>query len=168
MRAEDDLAFREYARTRSVALRRTAYLLCGDWHLAEDLVQTALVKLYRSWARVRASPVFDNYTRQILVRCWLDEQRRPWRRREQRDGVIPETAYHDRPQEISDVLLAALARLPRKQRAAVVMRYCDDMSITEVAAALRCSEGTVKSQTSRGLDALRQIVAQPEPAERSY
>ncbi|GAB3871355.1 SigE family RNA polymerase sigma factor [Kibdelosporangium lantanae] len=167
MRAEDDLAFREYARSRSTTLRRTAYLLCGDWHLAEDLVQTALVKLYRSWARVRASPTFDNYTRQILVRCWLDERRRPWRRREQRDGIVPDTPYHDSPEGISDALLAALAKLPHKQRAAVVMRYCDDMSITDVAAAMRCSEGTVKSQTSRGLDALRQIVARPESAGRS-
>lgn len=167
MRAEEDLAFRDYARSRSMALRRTAYLLCADWHLAEDLVQTALIKLYRSWSRVRTSPTFDNYTRQILVRCWLDERRRLWRRREQRDGVIPETAYHDRPQEISGALLAALAKLPHKQRAAVVMRYCDDMSITAVAAALRCSEGTVKSQTSRGLDALRQIVTRSESAERS-
>jgi RNA polymerase sigma-70 factor (sigma-E family) len=167
MRAEDDLAFREFARSRSMALRRTAYLLCGDWHLAEDLVQTALIKLYRSWSRVRTSPTFDNYARRIVVRCWLDEQRRPWRRRETRDGVVPETAYHDRPQEISDALLTALARLPRKQRAAVVMRYCDDMSITDVATALRCSEGTVKSQTSRGLDALRQIVTRSESAERS-
>jgi RNA polymerase sigma-70 factor (sigma-E family) len=164
---KDDAGFREFARTRTLGLRRTAYLLCGDWHLAEDLVQTALLKLYRAWPKVQASQAFDKYTRQILLRCWLDEQRRPWRRRERRDGVVPETEHVDQHTGISDVLLVALAQIPPKQRAAVVMRYCNDLPIAEVAAALRCSEGTVKSQTSRGLEALRQVITRLEMAERS-
>jgi RNA polymerase sigma-70 factor (sigma-E family) len=168
MKAEDDAGFREFARTRTLALRRTAYLLCGDWHLAEDLVQTALLKLYRAWSRVRESQAVDKYMRQVLLRCWFDEQRRPWRRKERRDGTVPETEHFDRPTGISDVLLTALAQLPPKQRAAVVMRYCNDLPIVEVAAAMRCSEGTVKSQTSRALESLRQIVTRLETAERSF
>jgi RNA polymerase sigma-70 factor (sigma-E family) len=164
----DDAGFREFARTRTLALRRTAYLLCGDWHLAEDLVQSALLKLYGAWPRVHASEAVDKYTRQILLRCWLDEQRRPWRKRERRDGIVPEKEHVDQPSGISDILLTALAELPPKQRAAVVMRYCNDLPIAEVAAALRCSEGTVKSQTSRGLETLREIVTRLELAERSF
>src|SRR3977135_766025 len=63
---------------------------CGDWHLAEDLVQTALIKLYRVWPKVSRKGPVDNYMRQVLLRCLLDEQRRAWRRREHRDGVVPE------------------------------------------------------------------------------
>jgi RNA polymerase sigma-70 factor (sigma-E family) len=168
MKAEDDAGFREFARARTLALRRTAYLLCGDWHLAEDLVQTALIKLYGAWSRVKDSQGVDKYMRQILLRCWFDERRRPWRRKERRDGMVPETTHFDRPAGISDALLTALAQLPPKQRAAVVMRYCNDLPIAEVAAAMRCSEGTVKSQTSRGLETLRQIVTRLEMAERSF
>src|SRR5882724_9033448 len=105
MKAEDDVGFREFARARTLALRRTAYLLCGDWHLAEDLVQTALIKLYRAWSRVKDSQGVDKYMRQVLLRCWLDEQRRPWRRKERRDGLVPEMEHFDRPTGISDALL---------------------------------------------------------------
>ncbi|TCO58510.1 SigE family RNA polymerase sigma factor [Actinocrispum wychmicini] len=167
MKAEDDTGFRDFARARTLSMRRTAYLLCGDWHLAEDLVQTALFKLYRAWPRVKDSAGFDNYMRRVLLRCWLDERRRPWRRRENRDGIVPETEHVDRIPGISDILVDALAKLPSKQRAAVVMRYCDDLSIAEVAAAMRCSEGTVKSQTSRGLTTLRQIVDRLDLTDRS-
>ncbi len=164
---QDDTAFRDFARSRTLPLRRTAYLLCGDWHLAEDLVQTALLKLYKAWPKVHAGGALDSYTRQIVLRCWLDEQRRPWRRRENRDGIVPDTQHVDQHTGISDILLTALAQIPPKQRAAVVMRYCGDLPIAEVAAALRCSEGTVKSQTARGLEALRAVIARLEPAERS-
>jgi RNA polymerase sigma-70 factor (sigma-E family) len=162
MKAEDDAGYREFARAKTLALRRTAYLLCGDWHLAEDLVQTALMKLYGAWPRVRTSQAVDKYTRQILLRCWLDEQRKPWRRRERRDGVVPEAGYVEKATGVSEVLLKALAQVPKKQRAAVVLRYCADLSIAEVAATLRCSVGTVKSQTSRGLEILRAIVDREE------
>jgi RNA polymerase sigma-70 factor (sigma-E family) len=167
MKAEDDTKFREYAHGRSLVLRRTAYLLCGDWHFAEDLAQTALMKLYRAWPKVRDSVAIDQYVRQILLRSWLDEQRKPWRRKESRDGVVPDREQFDTPQGISEILVAALGRLPAKQRAAVVLRYCQDLPISEVAAALRCSEGTVKSQTSRGLETLRAVVTRLEMAEGS-
>lgn len=167
MNAEDDTKFREYARAKTLLLRRTAYLLCGDWHLAEDLVQTALMKLYRAWPRVRDSAGMDQYVRQILLRSWLDEQRKPWRRKENRDGVVPDRERFDTPEGISEVLVGALAQLPAGQRAAVVLRFCQDLPISEVAAALRCSEGTVKSQTSRGLETLRTVVTRLEMAEGS-
>jgi RNA polymerase sigma-70 factor (sigma-E family) len=167
MNAEDDTKFREYPRAKSLQLRRTAYLLCGDWHFAEDLAQTALMKLYSAWPRVRDSAGIDQYVRRILLRSWLDEQRKPWRRKENRDGVVPDRERFDTPEAISEVLVGALAQLPAKQRAAVVLRYCQDLPIAEVAAALRCSEGTVKSQTSRGLETLRMVVTRLEMAEGS-
>jgi RNA polymerase sigma-70 factor (sigma-E family) len=165
LRTEDDAGFREFARDRTMALRRTAYLLCLDWHLAEDLVQSALLKLYRAWPKLRDSESIDNYARRVVTRCWLDEGRRTWRRRERRDGVVPESATdRDDPARVaaanglSDLLVRALGELGPRQRAVVVLRFCLDLPITEVAMALGCTEGTVKSQTARGLDALRAIV----------
>ncbi|ALG14584.1 SigE family RNA polymerase sigma factor [Kibdelosporangium phytohabitans] len=165
MRSKDDARFREFARSRALSLRRTAYLLCGDWHLAEDLAQTTLIKLYGVWARLRDSAVVDNYARRVLLNSWLDEQRKPWRRRENRDGVVPELPHSDPVSGVSDVLVSALAQLPARQRAAVALRYCQDLSIFDVASVLRCSEGNVKSLTSRGLDRLREIVAELQMAE---
>ncbi|MGK3204862.1 RNA polymerase sigma factor [Amycolatopsis sp. MEPSY49] len=168
MRAGDEAGFREFARERALPLRRTAFLLCGDWHLAEDLVQVALIKLYRVWPKVARTGPVDNYARQVLLRCWLDERRRPWRRNERRDGVVPEEPRPDAADAgISGDLLRALAGVPPKQRAAVVLRYCADLPVAEVAKALRCSEGTVRSQAARGLEALRAALTRPEAAERS-
>ncbi|MEU4519693.1 SigE family RNA polymerase sigma factor [Amycolatopsis sp. NPDC024027] len=158
MRAADDADFREFARARALALRRTAYLLCGDWHLAEDLVQNALVKLYRVWPKIARRGPVDNYARQVLLRCWLDEQRRPWRRRERRDGVVPDQPAAAPETGISGPLLRALAEVPPKQRAAVVLRYCAGLPAAEVADVLRCSEGTVRSQAARGLETLRGVL----------
>ncbi|MEV6621983.1 SigE family RNA polymerase sigma factor [Amycolatopsis sp. NPDC051106] len=158
MRAEDDADFREFARARALALRRTAYLLCGDWHLAEDLVQNALVKLYRVWPKITRRGPVDNYARQVLLRCWLDERRRPWRHRERRDGVVPEQPSSAPETGISAPLLRALAEVPPKQRAAVVLRYCADLPAADVAEVLRCSEGTVRSQAARGLETLRGVL----------
>jgi len=168
MRAGDEAGFREFARDRVLPLRRTAFLLCGDWHLAEDLVQVALIKLYRVWPKVARTGPVDNYARQVLLRCWLDERRRPWRRNERRDGVVPEEPRPDAADAgISGDLLRALAGVPPKQRAAVVLRYCADLPVAEVAKVLRCSEGTVRSQAARGLEALRAALTRPEAAERS-
>ena len=173
MRNEDDAGFREFARDRTLALRRTAYLLCLDWHLAEDLVQTALIKLYRAWPRLKHSESVDNYARRVLTRCWLDEVRRSWRRRERRDGIVPEpVSDRDDPalvasaSGLSDVLLAALGEIGPRQRAVVVLRYCLDLPIAEVADTLGLSQGTVKSQTTRGLEALRAAVENRESENR--
>ena len=158
MRTADETRFRAFAAAQALPLRRQAYLLCGDWHLAEDLVQTALVKLYRAWARLDAATQPLNYARRTLTTTWLDERRRPWRRAEDRSGVVPERV--DGPDATARVdarapLMDALARLAPRQRAVLVLRYFAGLSVPETAEALGVSEGTVKSQASRGLDTLR-------------
>ncbi|CAM06312.1 RNA polymerase sigma-70 factor (sigma-E family) [Saccharopolyspora erythraea NRRL 2338] len=169
MRAEEERSFREFARSRAVVLRRSAYLLCGDWHLAEDLVQNTLLKLYRAWRRVDGDAA-DAYARKVLMRVWLDERRKPWRRSENRDGVVPDPgdpladpAVAGQRAQARDLVLSALAEVPPRQRAVLVLRYWEDLPTAEVAAALRCSEGTVKSQASRGLRNLRAAIARTAP-----
>lgn len=162
MRKADEDRFRDFARDQALLLRRCAYLLCGDWHLAEDLVQTALVKLYGAWPRIKDTDRPFNYARTTLTRCWLDERRRPWRRAEERSGELPEVVDFDVDPALAHHrtamrghLLSALADLPPRQRAVLVLRYFSGMSVTEAAEALGCSEGTVKSQTFKALAALR-------------
>jgi RNA polymerase sigma-70 factor (sigma-E family) len=156
MSAGNEDAFRGFALSRRPALRRTAFLLCGDWHQADDLVQTALVKLYVAWPRVRAGEPHA-YVHQILVRCFLDERRRPWRRES-----LVEIADHggpaERPHEDLLDLRAALARLPRRQRATLLLRFWLDLSVAQTADALGCSQGTVKSQTARAVTTLRELL----------
>jgi len=157
MSAADEGAFRAFAFTRRPALRRAAFLLCGDWHQADDLVQTALVKLYVAWPRVRSQEQPDAYTHRILVRCFLDERRRPWRR-ESPVETVDDTGAAFRPTDELLDLRAALARLPRRQRATLLMRYWLDASVAQTAEALGCSEGTVKSQTARAMSTLRELL----------
>ena len=153
--ASEVAGFREYVTGRMDQLRRTAYLLCSDWHTADDLVSTALVKLYRHWGRASTVDNLHAYTRQILVRAWLDECRRPWRR-ERAWETLPDrgapVAF-----EVADrvALLAQLAELPPRQRAVIVLRYFCDLSIEDTAEVLGCTAGTVKSQTARALQTLR-------------
>ena len=156
----DEEAFRAFALSRRPALRRTAYLLCGDWHQADDLVQTTLVKLYVAWARVRSGNEPDAYTRRILTRCFLDERRRPWRRESPVEHLDDRPAITASSDDAID-LRAALAALPRRQRATIVLRYWSDASVTETADALVCSEGTVKSQSARAIDTLRGVLSAP-------
>ncbi|GAA4610848.1 RNA polymerase sigma factor [Saccharopolyspora hordei] len=127
MRAEQERAFREFVSERALWLRRSAYLFRGDWHLAEDLVQTTLLELYRSWRRVDMSTV-DAYARVALLRVWLDERERPWRRAEWHDADPPETGDRDAdPAELGerawdrDVVRRALAEVPPRQRAVLVL-----------------------------------------------
>jgi RNA polymerase sigma-70 factor (sigma-E family) len=146
-------------------LRRTAYLLCGDWHTADDLLSTALVKLLKHWSRVSTMDNIDGYVRRTLLRAWLDERRRPWRREYSR-AVLPETVVrsdHDVAERIS--VLALLAELPARRRAVLVLRFYCDLSVEETAEALGCTTGTVKSQTARGLDALRIRLGARSPEE---
>jgi RNA polymerase sigma-70 factor (sigma-E family) len=160
MADDRDAEFSAYAAARLTALRRCAHLLCGNWHQAEDLTQTALVKLYVAWPQVRRAGNLDGYARTVLVRAFLDERRRLWRR-ERPSEQPPETAGADPSAAAVDRvdLDRALARLPPRQRAAVVLRCWEDLSISEVARVLDCSEGTVKSQTSRGLVTLRGLLS---------
>jgi len=150
----DTSGYRDYVTARLDGLRRTAFLLCGDWHTADDLVSTALMKLLRHWRRVSAMDQPDAYVRRMLLRAWLDERRRPWRR-ERATAVLP-------PAEVSTVdhterlaVLALLAELPPRRRAVLVLRYFCDLSVEETAQALGCTTGTVKSQTARALQSLR-------------
>ena len=156
-----DEEFTAYVAARARLLRRSAYLLCGDWHRAEDLTQSALTKVYLGWSRVRRADNVDAYVRTVLVRTYLDEQRRMWRREqptgESLDGVGPD------PGAATDErldLVRALGALPPRQRAAVVLRHWCDLSEAETADVMRCSVGTVKSNTSRGLAHLRTALAQ--------
>jgi RNA polymerase sigma-70 factor (sigma-E family) len=149
--------FREWAQGRQSALRRTAFLLCGDWHQAQDLVQETLTKLYRHWTRLSDRDGLDAYARTVLVRAYTDERRRR-RSTERPVASVPDVA--DRPGEESRadlrmILLAALAVMPRSQRAVLVLRYWEDLTQAQTAAVLGCSEGNVKSQASRGLASLR-------------
>lgn len=162
--ADWDSAFAEYYATRAEMMRGTAYLLCGDWHRAEDLVQTAFTKLYLAWGRVNRHEVLDAYVRRIIIRGYLDQGRRGWWHRERVTEMLPERAGPiDRPEDRL-VLLRALERLPRRQRAVLVLRYWVDLSISDVAEHLDCSPGTVKSQAARGLQTLRDLVPDMLPA----
>lgn len=157
-----EVEFVEFVRCRGASLRRTAFLLCGDWHRAEDVVQIALLKLYRAWSKIRADGAVEAYARRILVRTAIDESRRQRRRRERISDQLPEVAA---PAHDSDATLDArrvLATLPARQRAVVVLRYWEDLPIEEVALALGCAEGTVKSQAAKGLASLRRLLIQEE------
>ena len=159
-------SFEEYVAARGDALWRTAWLLTGDEHLAEDLVQTALVKAWPKWDRV-GSDGFEPYVRRILVTTYSAWWRRRW------NGERPTAALPDRAgiDEASAVvrrqdLLGALAALPRGQRAVVVLRWFEDLTEAQTAAALDCSVGTVKSQSSRAMASLRAALADPEGVRR--
>jgi RNA polymerase sigma-70 factor (sigma-E family) len=155
-RGTDAAAYREYVGGRLDQLRRTAYLLCGDWHMADDLVSTALVKLYRHWHRVSTVDNLDAYLRRVLLRAWLDERRRPWRR-EHTYAQLPDVPDPADPSRVADriAVLGLLAELTPRRRAVLVLRYFCDLSVEETAELLGCSTGTVKSQTARALTALR-------------
>ena len=157
MSAPHEAAFRAFAVMRRPSLRRTAFLLCGDWHQADDLVQAALVKLYVAWPRIRESEPPDAYAHRVLVRCYLDERRRPWRRESPVD-TVDDNAAPGRPSDDLLDLRAALAQLPRRQRATLLLRFWLDASVAQTADALGCSEGTVKSQTARALTTLRGLL----------
>ena len=151
-------AFAEYFAARSHSMRGTAYLLCGDWHRAEDLVQTAFTKLYLVWNRISRHEVLDNYLRQILIRTFLDERRRGFWRRERVGGEDSDRPAPPDSPENRLVMLQALAVLPPRQRAVLILRYWEDLSVDESAALLGCSPGTVKSQAARGLESLRGLL----------
>lgn len=159
--------FTEWVVARRRYLRRFAYLLCGEWHQAEDLVQTALTKLYLAWPRVRRSGTEDAYARQVVLRCYLDERRRPWRRESAAAELADRAQIEGLSYEDVDRLRAAVRDLPGSQRAAVVLRYWCGLSIEETATDLGITVGTVKSHTSRAVDRLRQNLADDRNEERT-
>lgn len=166
-----DADFAAYMAARQGSLLRTAYLLSGDPHVAEDLVQTALAKLYLSWDKVKDRELLDGYVRRILVNENNSLWRRAWKRREVSTDTLPDrVAVSDTPDDgRSAALWDFVQSLPRKQRAVVVLRYYEELTEAEVAEILGISVGTVKSQASRALAALRARVGdQPlltEPEE---
>ncbi|WP_203338723.1 SigE family RNA polymerase sigma factor [Nocardioides limicola] len=151
---EDD--FTEYARARQPALLRTAYLLSGDPHTAEDLVQTTLAKLYLAWPKVEKRESVDGYVRRILVNEHVSLWRRPWRRNEVTSTSLPEPADDRQPDDGTRAVVWQFVRsLPPRQRAVVVLRYYEELTEAETAEVLGISVGTVKSQASRALATLR-------------
>ncbi|MBM2615964.1 SigE family RNA polymerase sigma factor [Actinoplanes sp. LDG1-06] len=152
-----DAEFAAYFAARLPATRRLAYALCGDWHTADDLVQTTFVKLYPHWRKVQDTSI-DAYVRRSLVNTFLTH-----RHRHRREEVVAEVPERPAPEaELHDDLGRALRALPAQQRAVVVLRHLEDLSIAEVAELLQIAEGTVKSQASRGITALRAAMSLQE------
>lgn len=158
MNEREEQEFAEYFAAKRDSVRRTAYLLCGDWHRADDLAQTAFVALHRRWTKIRDRRATDAYVRKTLTRAAIDESRRPWRREQHTDRLPePEPAGVRLDEHVATRadLLAGLKEVPPKQRAVLVLRYFEGLDVASVAKALGCSEGNVKSQTARGLAHLR-------------
>lgn len=156
--AEDAADFREFVRGRFEPLRALAYVTCGDWQAAEDAVAGALAKLYLRWDKV-ATP--DAYARTMVVRAAIHEKRRPWRRERAAGDALPDRPGPDPSAAVDDRmrLTAALSHVPKRQRAVLVLRFLEGLSVEETAEVLGCRPGTVKSQSSRGLDTLRAVLA---------
>jgi RNA polymerase sigma-70 factor (sigma-E family) len=152
-----DEEFAAYFRARRDAVRRTAFLLCGDWHRADDHAQAAFVKLHRHWRRIRDHDALDGWMRRTLVRAVVDESRRPWRREKVPLAAAAEPSVADRADAVvtREALVAGLRSVPARQRAVLVLRFFDGLDVAQTAEVLGCSTGTVKSQTAHGLAALR-------------
>jgi RNA polymerase sigma-70 factor (sigma-E family) len=150
--AEDE--FVEFAAAAAGRLRRTAFLLCGDWHTAEDLTQTTLAKVFTAWRRISHRDAVNAYAMRTLLNTYLAERRRK-RPAELLTGELPEHPVEVPGPELRLAVLGALATLPPKARAVVILRYWADLSVDQVAGLLGCSAGNVKSQSARGLDKLR-------------
>jgi RNA polymerase sigma-70 factor (sigma-E family) len=165
----DEAEFRAFVAARQQALLRTAYLLTGDRALAEDLVQTALTKTYLAWGRIRDKSAAEAYARAALVTTSTTWWRRRWH------GERPTERLPDRPSasdptaalDERDEMWTAISRLPARQRAVIVLRYYEDLSEDEIARALGCSRGTVKSQAARALGTLRTQLARLPNEEAS-
>lgn len=138
-----------------------AYVMCGDWHRADDLAQTAFIAVHRHWRKVRDKGALDAYVRRTLTRAVIDESRRPWRR-ERAAETLPDrpdgSGRVDDSVAVKQTLLEGLQHVPPKQRAVLVLRFLEGLDVSGVAEIMRCSEGTVKSQCARGLTALREAL----------
>lgn len=167
-KADYDSSFTQYAEGALPRLRPIAYLLCRDWHRADDLVQTSAIKLYVHWRNAAGIGNLDGYLRTILVNTFLEEQRTTWWKRItlHHDQVL-EPVERERDLAGSLDVRSALATLPRRQRATLVLRFYCELSVEETAQTLGCSTGTVKSQTSRGLDSLRRAMGATTSDESS-
>ena len=157
MNDRDEMEYREFASARARPLFRLAFLMCGDWHEAEDLVQTTLASLFVAWNRVRRRNSMDTYARRVLVNAFLSQ------RRLKRSRETPVAQFADVTAPVVDAdlrmtLVAALRRLPARSRAVVVLRYVEDHSIDSVAELMGVTPAAVKSLNTRGLAQLRELL----------
>ncbi len=151
--------FADYMSARMASLRRLALLLCQDWHRADDLVQAAMTRLYLRWEMAASADSIDAYVRTILVREFIRERRTNWARRVSVTSRPPDLPSPPPDREDFLDLRTAVAGLPPRQRAVLVLRFYCDMSIDECATALGCTPGTVKSQTAKALTSLRRVLS---------
>jgi RNA polymerase sigma-70 factor (sigma-E family) len=161
-RNDDD--FVEFAEATRERLRRTAYLLCGDWHRASDITQEALIRVYVAWPRLEKKGGLSSYARRAVVSVAIDQSRRRSSTELPSPPDESRTSGHDLADAVSDrhSLMQALAALPDRQRACLVLRYFEDLPVHDVAVALGINDGTVKSQTSRALSTLRATMTGPD------
>lgn len=154
--------FTAYAAAQAQRLRDTAYLLCGDWHTAQDLTQTTLAKLYTAWRRVERSENINAYARQVMLRTFLDS-RRLKRSTERPMADMPDSAAPaGSDPTLRLTLLSALAQLPLNRRAVLVLRFWEDQSVEATGAAMGLSTSAVKSLTQRALAELRTVLRDDE------
>lgn len=158
-RSTSDAEFGEFVASRTQRLRQFAYICCGDWHRAEDTVQTALVKLYLVWGRPKHA--VDAYVRRIIVNLLINERRRLRFTRERVSDRLPEPPGPDTARATTDrvTVVGAMLRLPQRQRAAIALRYWEDLPVEQTAHILGCSTGAVKNLTMRGLQTLRGLLS---------
>ena len=161
-----DAEYTEYAAARLPSLREVAAVLCGDWQRADDLVQATLTTLYVNWVRVRAATHPDAYARAVLVREFIHERRSVWVRRVSLGGRVADSPAAEVDHDAVLDLRAAVAALPARQRATLVLRFYCDLNVDQAAEILGCSPGTVKSQTAKALAAVRRALG-PAPAAGS-
>ncbi|AXG14469.1 SigE family RNA polymerase sigma factor [Intrasporangium calvum] len=158
MRRTDEEAFRSFVMERQTVLRRRAFLLCGNWADGDELVQEALARVYVAWPRI--SPGAEAaYTRRTMMNLYLNDQRK--RRREVLTDEPPEPALTEHDRELALTLTGLLKDLPDKQRAVIVLRFWEDLTVPQIAECTGVAEGTIKSQISRGIAVLRERLAEP-------
>ena len=158
--------FADFASARARQLLRIAFLMCNDWHEAEDLVQTTLAKVYVAWDRLRRNSSADRYARTVMLNTFLSH------RRLKRSSEVPTAKIHDLPApgvdaDLRMTLLTALHRLPPRTRAVLVLRYVEDHSIESVAALMGTTPAAIKSRNTRGLAQLRELLGADQDVLRS-
>ncbi|MBE1485536.1 sigma-70 family RNA polymerase sigma factor [Plantactinospora soyae] len=157
-----DAEYTEYVRGGLAQWRRTAYLMCGNWDSGDDIVQRVLTELYRNWPRARRADNLNALVRTMLLRRLIDDRRRGWARVRLTD-LLPDRPAPAEPDPADRLdLVAALRQVAPRQRAVLVLRFFQDLTVEETAQVLNCAPGTVKSQTAKGLATLRRLLA---PAE---
>jgi RNA polymerase sigma-70 factor (sigma-E family) len=166
--AEVRVEYEEFVAARLQPLLRYAVMLTGDPHLAEDLVQDTMVRVQLKWKRVAAADIPESYVKRMLTNAYVDLRRGSWLRRvalraDPNDGGPPVPDHAVRSAD-RDEVWTLLARLPRKQRAALVLRFYEELDDTQAAEVLDCAVGTIRSLVSRALANLREHMAEPAPA----